>query len=56
MGFLGAKASTDGALKGLEFFDYLQTELTQLLDFKSGIADKWQTAHEWLLRAGRVKN
>jgi len=47
---------TAGALKGMAFFNYLRNERSELLDFKSGTVDKWQTVHGWLLRGGRVKD
>jgi hypothetical protein len=37
------------------FFNYLQSERSELLDFKSRGADKWQIVHGWLLSSGRVK-
>jgi hypothetical protein len=46
----------DSALRGIEFFDYLQANKPALLDFKSDTLDKWQAVRSWLLRGGRVKN
>ena len=37
------------------FFRYLQSERSDLLDFKSRGVDKWQIVHGWLLSSGRVK-
>ena len=37
------------------FFSYLQSERSDLLDFKSRGVDKWQIVHGWLLSSGRVK-
>jgi hypothetical protein len=37
------------------FFSYLQSEHSDLLDFKSRGADKWQIVHGWLKSSGRVK-
>jgi hypothetical protein len=47
---------TDSAVRGIEFFDYLQANKPTLLDFKSDTVDKRQAVRSWLLRGGRVKN
>ena len=47
-----AKTSTGGAL----FFNHLQCEQPDLLDFKAGAVDKWQIIHGWLLSEGRVSD
>ena len=52
-----ARKNPDLANKGdpILFFSYLQSERSELLDFKSRGVDKWQTVHGWLLSSGRVK-
>jgi len=47
-----AKTSTAGML----FFQHLQSQQPDLLDFKAGSADKWQIVHEWLLSARRISD
>ncbi|MGB8577081.1 MAG: hypothetical protein WCD56_11005, partial [Pseudolabrys sp.] len=37
------------------FFNYLQKDKSELLDFHSS-GDKWQMVHGWLRREGRVKD
>jgi hypothetical protein len=37
------------------FFNYLQNDKSELLDFHSS-GDKWQMVHGWLRREGRVKD
>jgi hypothetical protein len=41
-------------MNGMRFFQYLQKEQPQLLNFKTK-EDKWQDVHSWLIRAGCVK-
>jgi hypothetical protein len=52
-----ARKNPDLANKGdpILFFSYLQSERSDLLDFKSRSVDKWQRVHGWLLSSGRVK-
>ena len=52
------KRENPKAAKGdpIAFFFYLQADRSELLDFKSRGADKWQRVHGWLKRAGRVKS
>ena len=52
-----ARKNPDLANKGdpMLFFRYLQSERSDLLDFKSRGVDKWQIVHGWLLSSGRVK-
>jgi hypothetical protein len=52
-----ARKNPDLANKGdpILFFNYLQSERSDLLDFKSRGVDKWQIVHGWLLSSGRVK-
>jgi hypothetical protein len=45
------KATGDDAML---FFNYLQTQRSELLDFKSNGQDRWQIIHGWLLRTGKV--
>ena len=54
---LWARKNPDLANKGdpILFFSYLQSERSDLLDFKSRSVDKWQRVHGWLLSSGRVK-
>jgi hypothetical protein len=41
---------------GFAFYQYLRKEQPELLNFKTGEADRWQTVHAWLLREGKVKD
>jgi hypothetical protein len=41
-------------MNGMRFFQYLQEERSELLDFKTS-GDKWQDVHGWLRRARCVK-
>lgn len=43
---------TDGML----FFTHLQRNDSDLLDFRNGGVDKWQTVHGWLSSAGLVSD
>jgi hypothetical protein len=52
------KNHPDGAeanMAGVYFFAYLQLERPRLLDFPCA-DDKWQTVHNWLLQAHRLKS
>lgn len=50
-----AKNIEDAKGNPIIFFTYLQRERSDLLDFNSGGADKWQIVHGWLLSERRVK-
>jgi hypothetical protein len=47
-----AKTSAGGAL----FFNHLQSEQPDLLDFKAGAEGNWHIIHGWLLSEGRVSD
>jgi hypothetical protein len=41
---------------GMLFFQYLQQDGPELLDFRAGYQDKWQIVHGWLLSERRVED
>jgi hypothetical protein len=43
-------------MDGMRFFQYLQQERSDFLDFRAVNQDKWQIVHGWLLSERRVDN
>ena len=52
-----AKDHPEDAAKmgGMVFFQYVQKERSDLLDFHVVGRDKWQTVHAWLRHTGRLR-